>query len=334
MKYAFIQLGILYQVIQGFFIYLLSSKPNILILNPIKSTKKIAIFAAYRKHYDASLDLTLGELKKRGFSIVFVSNCSLSKDFIRELKNKADIVIERGNYGRCIAAYKAGFLFLKSRNFYSAKDILFMNDTVIFPIYNADKFWKDLDRPDAQIAGIYESNEFLHHIQSFFIYCKNRVFLNPNFINFWMNYKPFNSKQLIIKYGELGFSTMCKKYNFKLYAFINLQKIVKSLDINDVSIKKNPQCMSFNSEYYFNKALDFKSNPSHCFALISLIYMNLPLLKTDLLSRNSYTFQQIEMALEKVTSKNNTKYFLSELTQKQKNTCSFFYKLKNYMGMI
>ena len=130
----------------------------------------------------------------------------MSKDFVRQLKNKADIVIQRGNYGRCIAAYKTAYLFLHANKFYGTDHILFLNDTMIFPVCNTDIFWKDLDRCREKIAGIFESKEFYPHLQTNFIYCKNKVFLNPNFYNFWVKYIPFNSKQLIIKYGELALS--------------------------------------------------------------------------------------------------------------------------------
>ena len=332
-KFPLITAGIVCQEIYGFFIYLISNKPKILILNPIKRAKKIAIFAAYRKNLDMCLDLTLCELKKRGFNIVFVSNCKLNKKFIHQLKNKADIVIERGNYGRCLAAYKAGFLFIKSNNFYSAKDILFMNDTAIFPIYNSDKFWRDMDTCDAQIAGIYESNEISHHIQSFFIYCKNQVFLEPSFINFWIKYKFFNAKYLIIKFGEIQFSKMAKKNNFKLYAFINLKKLIISFNKNLKFIKREMYWL-FRKRISVKRALQLRNNPSHYLALFSLVLMNLPLIKKNLLSTEAVVLHQVALALEKLKLKVNSDYILSELSIKDKKKFSFLFKLKCYMRMI
>ena len=333
MKFAFVRLGILYQVTQGFFIYLLSSKPSILILNPIKSTKKIAIFAAYRESFDRATDLTLCELKKRGFHIVFVSNCSLSQDFIRQLKNKADIVIQRGNYGRCIAAYKAAYLFLYGKKFYGAKDMLFLNDTMIFPVADSHFFWKDLDRSKADVAGIFESNEFGYHLQSYFLYCKNKVFLNQNFYNFWVKYMPFNSKQLIIKYGELGFSKMLSHHNISTYAFINESKLRKLIANKKTWIAENQILSSWGSPLSsYIAGLDFNANPSHIYALLSLKFLHLPLMKTDLISAGSYSKQQIMSFLKTVKTSANKDLILSSLKSKQDR--SFIHKLKSYMGML
>ena len=333
MKYVFIQLGILYQVIQGFFIYLLSSKPNILILKPIKSTKKIAIFAAYRKSFDLATDLTLCELKKRDFSVVFVSNCSLSKDFIHQIKSKADIVIQRGNYGRCIAAYKTAYLFLHANKFYGADNILFLNDTMIFPVCNTDIFWKDLDRSKADVAGIFESYEFCYHLQSYFLYCKNKIFLNQNFYNFWLKYIPINSKQLIIKHGELEFSKMLSDYNISTYAFINESKLRKLVFDKNVWIAENNILQSWcNSHPQYVHALNLKTNPSHLFALLSLKFLHLPIMKTDLISAGSYSKKQIMTFFNTVKTTANKDLILSSFKIKQER--SLAYKLKSYMGML
>ena len=333
MKFALIQIGILYQVIQGFFIYLLSSKPSILILNPIKSTKKIAIFAAYRKNFDWATDLTLSELKKRGFSVVFVSNCSLSQDFIHQIKNKADIVIQRGNYGRCIAAYKAAYLFLYDKKFYGAKDMLLLNDTMIFPVTDSNFFWKDLDRSKADVAGIFESNEISYHLQSYFLYCKNKVFLNQNFYNFWLKYIPINSKQLIIKHGELGFSEMLSHHNISTYAFINDSKLRKLVSDKQVWIAENNILLSWcKSLPHYIDSLDLKDNPSHSFALLSLKFLHLPIMKTDLISAGSYSQQQIMSFLKTFKTIANKDLILSSFKGKQNR--SFVYKLKSYMGML
>ena len=333
MKFAFVGLGILYQVIQGFIIYLLSSKPSILILNPIKSTKKIAIFAAYKKSFDWATDLTLCELKKRGFSVVFVSNCSLSQDFIHQIKNKADIVIQRGNYGRCIAAYKAAYLFLYDKKFYGAKDMLFLNDTMIFPVADSNFFWKDLDRSKADVAGIFESNEFCHHLQSYFLYCKNKVFLNQNFYNFWVKYMPLNSKQLIIKYGELGFSEMLSNHNISTYAFINDSKLRKLISDKQVWIAENNILQSWcKSLPRYIDSLDLKNNPSHSFALLSLKFLHLPIMKTDLISVGNYPKRQIMFFLKTAKTTANKDLILSSFKIKQER--SLAYKLKSYMGML
>lgn len=329
------QVGIVYQVIQGFLIYLVSRKPDILILEPIKSAKKIAIFAAYRKHYDASVDLTLGELKKRGFSIVFVSNCSLSKDFVRQLKNKADIVIQRGNYGRCIAAYKTAYLFLHANKFYGADHILFLNDTMIFPVCNTDIFWKDLDRCREKIAGIFESREFYPHLQTNFIYCKNKVFLNPNFYNFWVKYIPFNSKQLIIKYGEIGLSEMLESSNLETYAFVNRIKLGRSLHGKREWINDNYRLHSWvDTLQHYVDGLDFKINPAHLFALIGVKFLHVPMLKTDLLSANSFLEFEIQDFLKTYKSSVSSNFILANLKIKGKDKKSFLYKLKSHMGMI
>jgi hypothetical protein len=335
MKYLFIQLGVLYQVIQGFFIYLTSSKPNILILRPINVAEKIIVFAVYRKNFDKTIDLTLVNLKQQGFKIILVSNCSLNKDFINRLKSTVNIVIQRSNYGRCFAAYKTGFLFLKEKNFYTASNILFMNDTTIFPLFNPKNFWKEINSCKADIVGVYSSNEFFYHVQSFFIYCKNGVFEHPKFIHFWESYLPFNSKSLIIKYGELGFSKMCIGAGFKIHNFINGSKINKCFN-NSTKIDKNyfPSPVA----NYSGSIVDlFRSqhNTSHAFGLIAPIFFDLPLIKTDLLSADSFTQKQIIFALKKKIRKNLFAEVIVELNRKMpKKNEKLLFTLKKFSGII
>lgn len=335
MKYLFIQLGVLYQVLQGFFIYLTSSKPSVLILRPINVAEKIVVLAVYRKNFDKAIDLTLANLKQRGFKIIFVSNCSLNKDFINRLKSTVNIVIQRSNYGRCFAAYKTGFLFLKEKNFYSARNILFMNDTIIFPLFDPKNFWKEIDSCKADIAGVYSSNEFFYHVQSFFLYCKNGVFRHSKFIHFWESYIPYNSKRLIIKYGELGFSKMCLGAGFIIHNFINGSKINKRFN-NLIKIDKNylPSSVA-NYSGLITSLFRSRHNTSHAFGLIAPIFFDLPLIKTDLLSAGSFTKKQIIFTFEKKIRKNLLALVIEELNRKMpKKNEKLLFSLKNFSGTI
>jgi lipopolysaccharide biosynthesis protein len=305
-----------------------------LILNPIKRTKKIAIFASYRKNLDKAIDLTLCELKKKGFYIIYVSNESMSKDFIFQLKAKADIVIQRGNYGRCIAAYKTAYLYLYEKKFYGAKDILFLNDTIIFPVQNTNFFWKDLDRSKADIIGIFESNEISYHLQSYFLYCKNNIFLNQNFYNFWIKYIPFNSKQLIIKHGEIGFSEMLIDSGIKIYSFINEYKLREMVNNKKVWIDKYSILYSWVGRLDpLIDMLNLYSNPSHVYALLSVKFLHLPILKTDLISAGTFEKKEIVSFFKTFKTTAKEDMILSSFKIKPKNK-SFIYYIKSYMGMI
>jgi hypothetical protein len=204
---------------------------------------------------------------------------------------------------------------------------------MIFPVCNTDIFWKDLNRSKADVAGIFESNEISYHLQSYFLYCKNKVFLNPNFYNFWVKYIPFNSKQLIIKYGELGFSKMLSHHNISTYAFINESKLRKLIANKKTWIAENEITSSWSKSLsMYITALDFNANPSHIYALLSLKFLHLPLMKTDLISAGSYSKQKIMSFLETFKTTANRDLILSSFKIKQER--SLVYKLKSYMGMI
>lgn len=320
-------IGALYQVTLGFIEYLKCPNPKILINAKCNKAKKVCIFAAYRSNLDPILKLTLDELKRQNFVIIYVSNKMVNEKFIKDISKYANFFIQRGNYGRCIAAYKTGFLFLKSKNFLQADNLLFMNDTNIFPIGNTAKFWKEMNESKADINGIYESIQINYHVQSYFLYCKNKVFLNTNFIKFWENYLPLNSRFLLIRFGEIGFSRMALKAGLSLRSYVNFERLFY--------LNKNTEKLIPYNRYSRNTlfhSFSKNSNPSHTLALISLVYFDLPLVKSDLLSRKTFHMLQFRYALKKINQISMYDILMDELSKKIKKE-TLWNRIQDVAGM-
>ncbi|MBU3641077.1 rhamnan synthesis F family protein [Polynucleobacter sp. Fuers-14] len=282
----------IYIELLGFW-YKITGKTTITVFdNNILISKKICIFYGYQNNLSILLEKHLCDLLSRKFKIIYVTNLILNRPMLDALSKYVDIVIQRPNYGRDFSGYKAGYNYLIKSGIEQCDELLFTNDTVIYPIINADQFWDELRASESKVVGPFISYQRQMHIQSFFILCKDRIHLSDAFKNFWSEYSEPNSRDRVIKHGEIGFS------NHLSLNGIRFDGVVDAKSITNISTKtiNNDLIPEYFKRLYskFDPALyQYQhNNPSHLYALFSVKYFNVPLVKKDLLSRGTFSLTE------------------------------------------
>lgn len=270
----------------------------------------VALVAAYQKKPSISFDAMLTELRSRGFCILLVSNAQLTPDFESWLLNRVDGLIVRDNVGRDIAAYRDGVLHLIRTNYLSNIDqLLFINDTILFPVVDPNYFWRRFLAIDSDVVGVFESFKPRHHVQSFFFIVKKNVLQKEYFQDFWKKYRSWNSRKHAVQSGEIGFSQHLKSNGASISAVVNAETCVEALNApvaNHKSLFSTIQTITYghqqrmligkrviNPEY---RALSFgleKINPSHALCEFALTELQVPILKKDLVYRGTLSLVDI-----------------------------------------
>lgn len=277
----------------------------------------VALVAAFQNKPSISFDIMLKDLRSRGMSILLVSNAQLTPDFESWLLNRVDGLIVRDNVGRDIAAYRDGVLHLVNTHCLPNIDqLLFINDTILFPVIDSDYFWRRFLAIDSDVVGAFESFSPRHHVQSFFFMVRKNVLQKKYFLDFWKKYRSWNSRKHAVQSGEIGFSQYLKSHGASISAVVNAETCVEALNApvaNHKSLFSTIQTITYghqqrmligkrviNPEY---RALSFgleKINPSHALCEFALTELQVPILKKDLVYRGTLSLVDIVRISEKV----------------------------------
>jgi hypothetical protein len=276
-----------------------SASQNILVYSD-ESTEKICIYASFQKSFSPILQMHLEELQQQGFAIIFISNLPIDEIFKGQLAPFVHAMITRANFGRDFAAYKAGYEYALSKKFFGADQLLFTNDTIVFPIIPTNKFWRDLDDLKADIVGPYVSYSPIRHLQSFFILVKNGVFREKIFSDFWTSYKNPNARMQVIKQGELGFSKYLDQVGIIFEGVVHPNKIEEMNESSNRILERLQQHFKFSALKDFIQYTFKALNPSHALSLIAVKSLRIPLLKKDLLSRGTLQPQELLETLSEI----------------------------------
>ncbi len=287
---------------------------NAIFGDPVKVTvvraiegRKVVLYASFESRPNPLLDAQLTELVRAGFETVFVSNLPLSTEFHDWLKTRVSVVITRPNVARDFGAYKCGYQYLvKTGLIDKVEQILFTNDTIFFPLFDPQRFWLELNTRDEDVIGPYESFGPAHHVQSFFMLCRNGVHKQQFFKDYWENYIEWNSRRYTIAHGEIGFSGMLKANKVNFGALINQERcreLVQEFKLEGghattfagvrvpTSVSYVPSAEGTNlsrikAEQQLFHLLETE-NPSHALSIFSIVYARLPLLKKDVVYRGT-----------------------------------------------
>lgn len=277
----------------------------------------VALVAAFQKKPSVSFDAMLNDLRTRGFCILLVSNTQPSPDFESWLLKRVDGLIVRDNIGRDIAAYRDGVLHLVNTHCLSKIDqLLFINDTILFPVIDSDYFWRRFLAIDSDVVGVFESFSPRHHVQSFFFMVRKNVLQKEYFLDYWKKYRSWNSRKHAVQSGEIGFSQYLKSNGAIISSYVNAESCVEALNApvaNHNSLFSTIQTTThghqqrmligkhvINSEY---RALSFgleRINPSHALCEFALTELQVPILKKDLVYRGTLSLVDIARLYEKL----------------------------------
>lgn len=165
----------------------------------------VALFWNEALAYRRSLTNLLTGLTKNGVQPYLVVNGQCPE----ELKSLAAgfncIIVERRNRGRDFGAYQAGILWLEETGQLAlTKTLMLINDTMHWFRESSEIVTECVSHDWSATHFNFEDKP---HAQSFFLSFSEQVINNPEFLKFWRNYAPLNSRIHAINFGEIKLST-------------------------------------------------------------------------------------------------------------------------------
>jgi len=208
--------------------------------------KKIAVFLIYQpKGLAQSIFLTVDHLISSGFEAVVVSNCPLQIHDLELLKLKSALVVERKNFGYDFGGYRDA-IFLLRQHHVDCEQMLFLNDSVWFPVFDGSQLLKDMSASEAdyvgtQVFGEWRGQSFNGFFGSYCFMLKKPLLNHEVFKEFWDKYKLSSSKEVVLRRGERRFSREMLKVSSKSLALFSLERFAQTLD--QMSIEETCQAL-------------------------------------------------------------------------------------------
>lgn len=199
--------------------------------------KRLGIFALYDDEGEVEpyVVRVLEGIKPYVVHLVAVCNGMINDRGYRVLEKFTDEIIIRDNLGYDAGAYKDTILRFQEKNLLKEYDELILwNDTFFGFFYPLDEFFDRAYRNDTidfwgftrHLRGKdKEGNVFEEHIQSYFLFVRQRMFHSEDFLKFWHDLRyPLNYKEAVSNF-EVAFSEYFKRKSFRGDAYCRLKEI-------------------------------------------------------------------------------------------------------------
>jgi O-antigen biosynthesis protein len=185
--------------------------------------RRIAIFASYSDDNTISDHVVyyLSELRKVVDAIVFVSDNPLLPC---ELEKIEHLVVHQinGRHGEYdFGSYKRGYLHAKQAGLLDKYDELILcNDSCFGPVSGFSTLFDVMSRKECDFWGITESNQFVYHLQSYFISLSAAAFRHNSFDRFLTDVTRHDTVQDVIFNYELKLTGLLVREGFRPAALI------------------------------------------------------------------------------------------------------------------
>lgn len=257
---------------------------------PSRSEKMAAVFC----HYDESSSVseeTLNYVKavtNAGFAVSFVtSSPDLTDVALERLKTICAVVVHRKNIGYDFGCYREGLRTLEPISRF--EKILLANDSVLGPFTDLTSLIERCDER-ADVWGMTDSVESVHHLQSYFLLFNQRSILSAAFREFWSRYPLVNYKPAVIKLGELGLAKALTRGGLKLRALFPIEALAIAFEARCERLHILPAAPTRHSplgeaEVLYLLRRGAPLNPTH-FYWRELLEAGCPTIKRELVLRN------------------------------------------------
>lgn len=184
----------------------------------MKAYKRLVIFAHFDRDniIDDYVIHYLGELRQIAERLIVVTTSFLNDASIQSTKSIVDDLIIRENSGYDFCSWQKGIELAGDLSHYD--EVVICNDSVYGPFFPLARTFERMERRRCDFWGMTESNEILHHIQSYFVVFKKRIISSREFKEFWEGINAEPSKQRVIEKYEIGMSQFLMKNGFSCQA--------------------------------------------------------------------------------------------------------------------
>ena len=146
----------------------------------------------------------LTNLAASGLDVFVIVNRKSSEDY-RAYLPYARMVMDRPNWGYDFGGWKDGVqqFDLSGYNF-----IYFVNDSIIGPWAPVTEHLDAFEQSEAEVFGVTDSAEWMHHIQSYFFGLSAELYHSAILQRFWGRFKFINNNKYVIHFGEMMLSKL------------------------------------------------------------------------------------------------------------------------------
>ncbi len=160
-----------------------------------------------------SLSAYLKELQRLGYQTVVISTSPVATELVWPHGRPANtVVVRRENIGYDFGSWAAALNampWVRSKPF-----VLLTNDSMVGPFAPLDHVLEAAESSSADLFGLTESYQIIHHPQSFFLLFKRGILADPAWVDFFDSVRPQDSKVKVIQAYELGLSRYCAREGY------------------------------------------------------------------------------------------------------------------------
>jgi lipopolysaccharide biosynthesis protein len=153
----------------------------------------------------------LRQLAELGSEICFVSNSDIAPASGAVLKDLCRQIGVRPNTGLDFAMWQRG---LAEYNLARFDELLLTNSSIIGPLQPLAPLWQNPAVAGCDFWSLTDNDEWIPHLQSFFLVFGPRVLHSARFKEFWQGVLPYRSRLQVIHSYELGLTTWLTEGGF------------------------------------------------------------------------------------------------------------------------
>lgn len=195
-------------------------------------TERVAVFVLFQPQGLAgSVRLTLEHLASEGWSVLVVSNGTLSTHDAEMVTDNAALLLQRPNVGYDFGGYRAGLRLLKQKKLQPYQLIL-INDSTWFPLRESDDTLRRLESLGAAMSGqIFktEKRRSQDHLESHLLMFSSRALTHPSWTRFWDNFVMSDDRVTTIARGEKGLSQALMSAGLNVAGLISRESLLNCL---------------------------------------------------------------------------------------------------------
>ena len=171
----------------------------------VQKTGKLAIYTTYHDH-DRFLSFhrrIIEALSLVGFTVLVVHASRKFVPRLAEIQSRQVFLIGKKNLGYDFGSWCVGFFGI-SNLLHKIDEIIFVNDSVFGPMFDFAELMEKIRALKVDFAGLTDSYEHHHHIQSYFFWFGTNVIRSLAFARFFGEYPFPPDKKTVIGQGELS----------------------------------------------------------------------------------------------------------------------------------
>lgn len=279
-----------------------------------------AIFVFYGPDGKVPADVTnaLNALSSASVHVLLVSNHKLSSAQTKAFAPMCHSMIERGNQGFDMGAYRDALQWITAKGL-NPDRLIFLNNSVYYSHRGLSDFFVNLLGPEDAVAAFENWGEG-HHLQSFALSVSANILNAKCFTAFWDDYVPVNNRVHAIEAGERALShavLAAADSSRVIYSVAALRDRLQaegldfadsapylSQPINSADLKRRDELegLTFTPEETAQHICDIISQTSliHSGAYFFARYLECPIFKKDIVYRRRFKFWQVEQWLGEV----------------------------------